>query len=224
MGLDNAGSLLVESKEWNKFPRPSNLHFRVTPLAEKPYVIGSMCGEWFDPSKPLVNTEEEHTSTCLPKEVHTIEKVVDSTQHVFPPMQNTDSMIQNIEEEKTSQVLECSNPLSNPDARLESKVNTISKDLATYINNEGQLTMDERRCEEHVKACRECDVSKQLSASDKLTLEILDNNLVTEKKTDGTVHFTTLYAFKKDPKEIFPPSKSNFEVARKQAEKTFQIF
>ena len=105
--------------------------------------------------------------------------------------------------------------LCNTDADLETKVNAISKDLATYINNKGQLTLDERRCEEHVKACRECDVSKQLSASDKLTLETLDNNLDTENKPDGTVSFSTLYAFKKDPREVFPPEKSNFEAANK---------
>ena len=82
--------------------------------------------------------------------------------------------------------------------------------------------MDERRCEEQFKACQECDVSKQLSASYKLTLETLDNNLDTEIKPDGTVSFSTLYAFKKDPKEVFPPEKSNFEAAKKQAERTFR--
>ena len=79
---------------------------------------------------------------------------------------------------------------------FEGGVNSISKDLATYINNEGNLTLDERHCEEHVKACRECDVSKQLSATDKLALETLDNNLDTVSESDGTVSFTTLYAFK----------------------------
>ena len=31
-----------------------------------------------------------------------------------------------------------------------------------------------------------------------------------------------LYAFKKDPKELFPPEKSNFTAARHQTEKNFQ--
>ena len=61
-----------------------------------------------------------------------------------------------------------------------------------------------------------------MSATDKVSIETLDNNLDTVSESDGTVSFTTLYAFKKDPMELCPPEKSNIIAAGKQAEKTFK--
>ena len=72
-GLDNAGSLPVDSKEWNNFPRPRNLHFRETPLAEKPYVIDSMTGDWIEPCKEKTSTRNEYCTSKLTKAVHSID-------------------------------------------------------------------------------------------------------------------------------------------------------
>ena len=65
---------------------------------------------------------------------------------------------------------------------------------------------------------------KTIIISHKLTLETHDNNLDTVKNSDGTVSLLCYMPLKKDPKELFPPEKSNFTAARHQTEKTFKRF
>ena len=127
--------------------------------------------------KNTANNEDEHVASKVTKEVHSIVKLLDSKQHIPHTKKDGKNNMDNANEEGKPQnaktdlqemnvndarhvSFESSQSISNSDQHLSKdptlrgEVDSISKDLATYINNEGHLTLDERHCEEHVKACR----------------------------------------------------------------------
>ena len=81
--------------------------------------------------------------------------------------------------------------------------------------------MNEGKCDKHLEACKDCDLSKQVSASDKILLEKIEENLKTVTQTDGTFRLETHYTFLKDPTSTFAAESSNFSTAKSLAERTF---
>ena len=42
------------------------------------------------------------------------------------------------------------------------------RDVGTYINNEGNIEMQESKCDIHLAACQGCNISNQVSPADKI--------------------------------------------------------
>ena len=99
---------------------------------------------------------------------------------------------------------------------------TAVQAVSDYILSEGELELSPERCPAHrtgITNCFECNISMQLHAKNRQTIEEFNNNTTLINTIDGRKKFVVGYAFQENPEETFLPELSNQEPAIKQAKK-----